>query len=123
METMEDYHNFYLKCDILLLANVFEKFRNKSLKSYGLCPSHYFSTPGLSWDAMLKMTKNWAWTYSRFSHRYKKASNKYLKFYDTKQESKHIIYLDVNNLCGYAMSKFLPISGFKWYRVWLEQIY
>ena len=55
---MEDYHNFYLKCDILLLADVFEKFRNKSLKSYGLCPSHYFSTPGLSWDAMLKMTKN-----------------------------------------------------------------
>ena len=42
---MEDYHNFYLKCDILLLADVFEKFRNKSLKSYGLCPSHYFSTP------------------------------------------------------------------------------
>ena len=54
---MKDYHNFYLKCGNLLLADVFEKFRNNSLKNYGLCPSHYLSTTGLSWDAMLKMTK------------------------------------------------------------------
>ena len=45
---------------------------------------------------------------------YCKASNKYFKFYDPKQESKHIIYLDANNLFGYAMSTFLPTSGFKW---------
>ena len=57
METMKDYHNLYLKCDVLLLADVFEKFRNNSLKNYGLYPSHYLSAPGLSWDAMLKMTK------------------------------------------------------------------
>ena len=43
-----------------------------------------------------------------------KANNMYLKSYDSKQESKHISYLDTNNLCGYAMSKFLPTSGFKW---------
>ena len=54
---MKDYLNFYLKCGNLLLADVFEKFRNNSLKNYGLCPSHYLSTTGLSWDAMLKMTK------------------------------------------------------------------
>ena len=48
------------------------------------------------------------------SNRCSNASNKYLKSYDPKQESKHIIYLDPNNLCGYAMSKFLPTSGFKW---------
>ena len=48
------------------------------------------------------------------SSRYSKDNNKYLKSYDTKQESKHIIYLDANNLYGYAMSKFLPTSGFKW---------
>ena len=48
------------------------------------------------------------------SNRYSKANNKWLKSYDPKQESKHIIYLDVNNLYGYAMSKFLQISGFKW---------
>ena len=57
MKTMKDYHNLYLKCDVLLLVDVFEKFRNNSLTSYRLCPSHYLSAPGLSWDAMLKMKK------------------------------------------------------------------
>ena len=57
MKTMKDYHNLYLKCDVLLLADVFEKFRNNSLKNYGLCPSHYLSAPALSCDAMLSMTK------------------------------------------------------------------
>ena len=57
VKTMKDYHDLYLKCDVLLLADVFEKFRNNSLKNYGLCPSHYLSEPGLSWDAMLKTTK------------------------------------------------------------------
>ena len=57
MKTMRDYHELYLKCDALLSADVFEKFRSNSLKDYGLCPSHYLSAPGLSWDAMLKMTK------------------------------------------------------------------
>ena len=54
---MTDYHNFYLKCEVLLLASVFEKFRNNSLKNYVLRSSHYLSAPGLSWDAILKMTK------------------------------------------------------------------
>ena len=57
MKTMKDYHNLYLKCDVLLLVDVFEKFRNNSLTNYRLCPSHYLSAPGLSWDAMLKMKK------------------------------------------------------------------
>ena len=57
MKKMKDYHNFYLKCDVLLLANVSEKFRNNSLKNHGLRPSHYLSAPGLGSDAMLKMTK------------------------------------------------------------------
>ena len=47
----------YLKCDVLLLADVFEKFRNNSLKNYELCPRHYFSAPGLSWDTMFEITK------------------------------------------------------------------
>ena len=58
MKTVKDYHDLYLKkYDILLLADVFGKFRNNSLKNYGLCPSYYLSAPCLSWDAMLKMTK------------------------------------------------------------------
>ena len=53
---MVDYHNHYLKKDILLLADVFEKFIDTCLKFYGLDPCHYFSSLGLSWNAILKMT-------------------------------------------------------------------
>ena len=116
---------------MLFSADVFEKFRNNSLKNYGLCPSHYLSAPSLSWDSMLNMTKvelelisdpdmhiffekGMRDGVSYISNKYSKASNKHLKSYEPKQESKHIIYLDPNNLYGYAMSKFLPISGYKW---------
>ena len=111
---MKDFHDLYLKCDVLLLANVFEKVRNNSLKNYGLCPSHYLSTAPLSWDAMLNITKvelklisdpdmyifikkGTRGTFSYISNRYSKANNKYLKSHDSKQESKHIIYSDTNN--------------------------
>ena len=57
MKTMEDYHDLYLKTDFLLLADVFEKFIDMCLKYYGLDPCYYFSSPRLSWDAMLKMTE------------------------------------------------------------------
>ena len=53
---MGDYHDLYLKKDILLLADIFEKLINTFLDYYGLDPCHYFSYPGLSWDAMHKMT-------------------------------------------------------------------
>ena len=56
MKNMGDYHDHYLKKDVLLLADVFENFINACLKFYKLDPCHYFSSPGLSWDAMLKMT-------------------------------------------------------------------
>ena len=111
----------YLKCDILLLADVLEKFRNNSLRKYGLCPSHNLSASSLSWDAMLNMTKvelklipdsamyvlfekDMRGEVSYMFYRYSKAYNKYLKSYDPKQKSKHIIYLDANNLYGYSMS-------------------
>ena len=106
---MKDYHNLYLKCDVLLLADVFEKFRNNSLKNYGLFPSHYLGAQGLSWDPMPKMTKinleiipdldmhiffekGTRDGISYISNRYSKAKNEYLKSYDPKKESKHIIY-------------------------------
>ena len=128
---MKGYHDLYWKYDVFLLADVFEEFRNNSLKNYILCPSHYLSAPGLGWDAMLKMTKakleliigpdmytsfekGTRGGISYICNRYSKASNKYLKSYDPKQESKHIIYLDANNFYGYTMSKFLPANEFKW---------
>ena len=65
MKTMKDYHGLYLTCDVLLLADVFQKFRKNSLKNLGLLPSHYLSAPSLSWDTILKMTKIKFEIYSR----------------------------------------------------------
>ena len=56
MNTAGDYHDLHLKTDVLLLADVFEKFINTCLEYYGSDPCHYFSNPGLSWDSMLEMT-------------------------------------------------------------------
>ena len=56
MKNIGDYHDHYFKKGVLLLADVYEKFIDTCLKYYGLDPCHYFSSPGLSWDAMLKMT-------------------------------------------------------------------
>ena len=56
MKNMDDYHDHYLKKDVLLLADVFDKFISTCIKYYGLDPCHYFSSPGLSWDDMLKLT-------------------------------------------------------------------
>ena len=95
-ENDEKYPDLHLKCDILLLKDVFEKFRNNSLKNYGLYPSHYLSTPTLSWVLMLNMRKveleliQDPEMYIVFekgmrvgvfyiSNRYNKANNKYLK--------------------------------------------
>ena len=102
-----------------LLAVVFEKFRNNRLKNYGLCPSHYFSAAALIWDAMLNMTKvelfekGMKGGVSYIYNRYSKAKNKYLKCYDLKEESKHIIDLDANNSYSYEVSKFLVVLN-KW---------
>ena len=130
MKMMKGDHNLYLKCGTLLLADIFEKFRNNSLKNHGLCPNHYLSAPALSQDAMFNMTKikfeiisdpdmyiffeeYMRGRVSYISNRYSKTKNKYLKSYDPKQESKYSIYLDVNNLYGYAVPNFLSTSRFK----------
>ena len=57
METLQDYHDLYLKTDVLLLADVFENFRDVSQENYGLDPAWYYTAPGLAWDAALKVTK------------------------------------------------------------------
>ena len=128
---MGDYHNHYLKKDVLLLADVFEKFISTCIKHYELDPCHYFSFPGLSWDAMLKMTdvklekisdidkylfieKGLRGGISYIAKRYAKANNKYMNDYDPKKQSTFISYLDMNNLYGWAMSEYLPYERFKW---------
>ena len=121
MNTMGDYHDFYLKTDVLLLADVFEKFVSTCLDYYGLDPCHYFSSPGLIWDAILKMTKikldlvsdidmhlfiekRMRGGISYIAKRHSKANNKYM-CYDSDKESKFIMYLDANNLSGWAIVK------------------
>ena len=102
MKAMKEFLEFYLTCHVLLLADVFEKYMNNGLKSYGLCLGHYLSIETLNWDL------------NYISKGYSKANEKYLRSFNPNQELKQIIYLDRNNLCGYSMSKFLPAGTFKW---------
>ena len=130
MKNMGDYHDHYLKKDVLLLNDVFQKFIDSCLKYYGLNPCHYFSAPGLSWDAMLKMTdvnlkkisdidqylfikKGSTRGISHIAKRYAKANNKYMSDYDSNKQSRFITYLDKNNLYGWAMSEYLPYGEFE----------
>ena len=130
-KNMGQYHDIYLGGDVLLLADVFESFRRTCLQYYKLDPCHYFTSPGLSWDAMLKMTKvelelmtdidmyqfiekGMRGGISYIANRYGKANNKYMKGYDEKAPSKYLMYLDANNLYGWAMSQYLPTGNFKW---------
>ena len=124
MKMNNNYHHLslYLKSDVSLLAGMFEKFTNSSLKNYILCMIHYLSAPTLSWDAMLNMTKVELELISdvgmylffeksmrtRVSKRHSKANNQYLKSYDPKQESKHICSVTYNTY-GYAMCKFFQL--------------
>ena len=55
MKNLEDYHNLYNQVDVLLLADVFENFRDICIKNYNLDPAHYYTAPGLAWDAALKV--------------------------------------------------------------------
>ena len=131
LKNMGEYHDLYLQSDILLLTDVFENFRKTCLEYYKLDPCHYFTSPGLSWDAMLKMTdiklelmtdvdmfqfieKGLRGGISYIANRYGKANNKYMTDYDKNKPSKYIMYLDANNLYGWAMSQYLPTGGFKW---------
>ena len=132
MKTFKDYHKLYNETDVLLLADVFENFRNLCLKIYKLDPVYYYTAPGLAWDACLKMTninlellsdpnmllmfeKGIRGGISMISNRYGEANNKYMgKNFNKNELNKYLIYLDANNLYGRAMSEKLPIHSFKW---------
>ena len=120
-----------VQSDTLLLADVFESFRNMCLEIYRLDPVYFVSAPGLAWQASLKKTevkselltdydmllmieKGITGRIYQARHRYAKANNKYMKNYDKNNESSYIEYLDANNLYGWAISQKLPVKGFKW---------
>ena len=129
---MREYHNLYLKTDVILLADGFENFRKVCKENYKLDPAWYYTSPGLSWDAMLKMTRvelellsdsemylmienGIRGGVSTVFKRYAKANNLYMESgYDPKEENVYIQYLDANNLYSWAMSRRLPVRDFKW---------
>ncbi|XP_058029287.1 uncharacterized protein LOC131193286 [Ahaetulla prasina] len=130
-QTLGDYHDLYLRTNVVLLADVFETFRKTCMQQYDLDPAHYYSIPGLSWDALLKKTgvelelltdhdqylfieKGKRGGISMVSKRYARANNPLVEGYDSSKPTFYIMYLDANNLYGWAMSQPLPTGGFKW---------
>lgn len=114
---MGDYFNLYLKTDVLFLTDVFENFRNVCINTYYFDPCHYYTAPGLSWDAMMKLTKVDLELLTDFgiisflksdirggiwqcSNRYAKENNQFMEDYNKEQPNSYLIYLDANNLYG-----------------------
>ena len=117
MKSMGEYHDFYLNSDVLVLADVFENFRSTCLQYYKLDPAHYFTSPGLSWSTMLKMTgiklelmlnmdqyqfieKVMRCGISYIAYRHLETNNPYIKGYNSKKPYKYIMNLDANDLHG-----------------------
>ena len=132
-KTIRDYHDLYLKSDLLLLADVFEnfKFRTTCLKHYNLDPARYYTSPGLAWNACLKETGQELQLLhdydmlmmfeggirggiTHISKRHAEANNKYMVAYNPDKPSSYIQYLDANNLYGWAMTQSLATYGFEW---------
>ena len=131
IKNLGEYHDLYVQSDTLLLADVFENFRDKCIEIYELDPAHFLSAPGLAWQACLKKTgvelelltdndmlimfeEGIRGGMCQAIYRYAKANNKYMKNYDKNKESSFTVYLDGNNFYGYPMCKKLPVSDFKW---------
>lgn len=128
LKNLGEYHDIYLKSDVLLLADVFENFRDLTMKTYHLDPAHFFSCPQLSWQSALKFTKcklkllsdptqylffeeGIRGGVSAITKRYAKANNKDLQEdYNPQLPSNYLLYLD----CRVALSDYLPTGDFKW---------
>ena len=120
-----------VRCDTFLLADVFENFINKCIEIYELDPAYFLSAPGIAWQACLKKTKvelellkdidmllmvekGTTGRICQAIHRHAKANNKHMKNYNKNVISSYLLYLDANNLYGWAISQKLPVNGFKW---------
>ena len=132
INSMGEYHDLYLKTDVLLLTDVFENFRDMCLSYYGLDPVHYYTLPNFAFDAMLKLTgieidlvydqemyemieAGLRGGMTQTTCKKVEANNKYMgSDYDKNKASSYINYLDANNLYGLSMIQKLPYRSLKW---------
>ena len=131
IKTLGEYSDLYVLSDTLTLADVFENFRNLCLDAYGLDAAHFYTAPGLAWQAALRCTgvqlelltdidqhlfieNGLRGGISMISHRHVQANNPYVSGYDPSKDKSYIMYLDANNLYGWAMSQPLPTHEFDW---------
>ena len=131
-KNLRDYHDLYLKTDVLVLTDIFMAFRRLTLSTYQLDALHYYTLPGMCYDALLLQTKAELELFtdpdmyafmesgirggvSSINHRLAEPNNKYMgDRYDPSKESSYIIDLDFNNLYGYCMEMSLPVGKFQW---------
>lgn len=130
-ENLRDYTMLYLKSDVLLLADVIENFRDLTLKHFSMDSAGFFTSPGLSWSAALKMTnvklelltcvdmfnfitKSIRGGLCNAIHRHSKANNVFMEGFDPNKEISYIHYLDFVNLYGYCLMEPLPVGDFRW---------
>ena len=132
IHNLGDYHDLYLRTDVVLLANMYETFRDTCLKHFKLDPVHFYTSPGLAWKTCLKhqgiklelltdpgmllmFEQGIRGGITQMVHKYTSANNKYIgDRFNPKSESSYLQYLDANNLYGWAMLQPLLTGGFKW---------
>ncbi|XP_044741458.1 uncharacterized protein LOC123302552 [Chrysoperla carnea] len=126
-----DYVDLYMETDIMLLTDIFETFRATCLSTYNLDPGNYYTLAGYTWECMLKYTnielelltdidmmmfveRGIRGGLSQCMKRRSTANNKYVSGFDSSKPEVHLLYLDINNQYGWAMSQCLPYRGFEW---------
>ena len=140
IRNLGEYHNLYLRTDVIFLANVFESFRKVCQDNYGLDPAHFYTAPGLAWQACLKKTgvrlellldsdmllmveRGVRGRITQSVHRWAKANNLYMgSGYNPSEPTRYLQYLDANNLYGWAMSQPLPTGGFCWANIHPDEV-
>ena len=131
IHNLGDYHDLYLRTDVVLHTNVYKAFRETCLEHYKLDPVHFYTSPELAWKACLKYTgiilklltdpdmllmfeRGIRGGITQAVHKYAAANNPHMgdKF-DPNKDTTYLQYLDANNLYGWAMSQPLPTRGFR----------